>query len=57
MYNYEPHHLEQAVDLLAGSRIDWQSVTDGPITLSQVPEAFHRSAGEGMRRVVDLSES
>lgn len=57
VHNYEPHHLEQAVDLLAGSRIDWQSVTDGPITLSQVPEAFHRSAGEGMRRVVDLSES
>lgn len=57
VHNYEPHHLEQAVDLLAGSRIDWQSVTDGPITLSQVPEAFHRSAGEGMRTVVDLSES
>ena len=57
VHNYEPHHLEQAVDLLAGSRIDWQSVTDGPIILSQVPEAFLRSAGEGMRRVVDLSES
>lgn len=55
VHNYEPHHLEQAIEFFVESKIDWRAVTDGPITLESVPDAFRRPSGEGMRTVVDLT--
>lgn len=55
VHNYEPHHLEQAIEFFAESKIDWSAVTDGPITLENAPAAFRRPSGDGMRTVVDLT--
>lgn len=54
IHNYEARHLNQAIEFLSESKIDWNRVTDGPITLDQVPAAFRRPTGEGMRTVVDV---
>lgn len=54
VHNYEPDHLEQAIEFFVESKIDWKAVTDGPISLEDVPAAFRRPSGEGMRTVVDL---
>ncbi|QDZ42866.1 alcohol dehydrogenase catalytic domain-containing protein [Corynebacterium sp. sy039] len=40
VHNYEPRHLEQALDFLSRSTIDWESITAGPISLAEVPHAF-----------------
>lgn len=37
VHNYEPRHLEQAVEFLADSRIDWTTVVSAPIALEDVP--------------------
>lgn len=57
IHNYEARHLNQAIDFLSESKIDWNRVTDGPISLDQVPAAFRSPTGEGMRTVVDLSQA
>lgn len=54
IHNYEARHLNQAIDFLSESKIDWNRVTDGPISLDQVPAAFRSPTGEGMRTVVGI---
>ncbi|NMF31825.1 alcohol dehydrogenase catalytic domain-containing protein [Corynebacterium ammoniagenes] len=37
VHNYEPRHLQEAVDFLAHSGIDWNAVISAPIALEEVP--------------------
>ncbi len=36
VHNYEPRHLEQAVEFLADCKIDWDTVVSAPIALEDV---------------------
>lgn len=55
VHNYEPRHLRQAVDFLAGdgTAMPWDDILGGPIGLAQLPAEFARP-GPGLRTVVDL---
>lgn len=37
VHNYEPRHLEQAVEFLTNSQIHWDTVVSAPIALQDVP--------------------
>lgn len=37
VHNYEPRNLEQAVEFLADSQIDWDTIVSAPIALEEVP--------------------
>ncbi len=56
VHNYEPHHLTQAVDFLAGdgAGMPWEDILGGPIGLDDLPAEFARPT-PGLRTVVDLS--
>ncbi|VEW10812.1 L-threonine 3-dehydrogenase [Brevibacterium casei] len=56
VHNYEPHHLVQAVDFLAGDGADmpWEDILGGPIGLDDLPAEFAHPS-PGLRTVVDLS--
>lgn len=54
VHNYEPHHLTQAVEFLAHSRIDWAKVLSRAIGLRDVPEAFTTRGDGGLRTPVLL---
>lgn len=57
VHNYEPRHLEQSVDFLTDSQIDWDSVVAPPISLEDVPaevEAVQES-DTFLRAVIGLS--
>lgn len=43
VHNYEPHHLDQAVEFLTQVELPWEEILGGPIRLEQIPAAF---AGE-----------
>ena len=55
VHNYEPVHLQQAVDSLAESWIPWEEVISPAIQLARVPEAF-TSAGRAqfLRELVEF---
>lgn len=52
VHNYEPHHLTQAVEFLAHSRIDWAQVLSPAISLHVVPKAFESRRDGGLRTPV-----
>lgn len=54
VHNYEPHHLTQAVEFLAHSRIDWAKVLSPAIRLHDVPAAFAGQGDGGLRTPVLL---
>lgn len=56
VHNYEPHHLQEAVDFLAaeGQRLPWDQILGGPIGLSGLAAEF-AAPGEGLRTVVDTT--
>ncbi len=49
VHNYEPRHLEQAVEFLADSRIDWDTVVSAPIALEEVPAEVEGAPGTILR--------
>lgn len=57
VHNYEPQHLERAVEFLADSRIDWSTVVSTPITLEDVPAEAQAAPTSGalLRAAVQLS--
>ncbi|MEJ5918885.1 zinc-binding dehydrogenase [Corynebacterium sp. H78] len=54
VHNYEPRHLQQAVDFLASSSIPWDEVIGEPIALSDVPGAFSTPPNETMRTAIRI---
>lgn len=55
VHNYEPHHLQEAVDFLAedGARLPWDRILGGPIQLADLADEFADS-GDGLRTVVTI---
>ena len=49
VHNYEPRHLEQAVEFLAESQIDWDTVVSEPIALEDVPAEVESTIGAFLR--------
>lgn len=56
VHNYEPHHLQEAVDFLAaeGQRLPWEEILGGPISLADLPAEFAEPSG-GLRTVVNIA--
>ncbi|MGK8360152.1 zinc-binding dehydrogenase [Corynebacterium amycolatum] len=56
VHNYEPRHLTQAVNLLADSQIDWDTVVSEPIALQDVPAEMQAApmSGAFLRAAVHL---
>lgn len=52
VHNYEPRHLAQAVEFLAGSAIDWDAIVAAPIPLADVPRAIQAAPGAALREAV-----
>lgn len=55
VHNYEPRHLEQAVEFLAGSQIDWDTVVAAPIASEDVPAEMQAAPEAFLRAAVQLS--
>ncbi|WP_231444522.1 alcohol dehydrogenase catalytic domain-containing protein [Brevibacterium zhoupengii] len=55
VHNFEPHHLQEAVDFLAadGGNMPWESILGGPIGLSDLAQEFAEPS-KGLRTVVDI---
>lgn len=55
VHNYEPHHLQEAVDFLAadGQRLPWDRILGGPIALADLAAEFAEPTG-GLRTVVNI---
>ncbi|MCT1766740.1 alcohol dehydrogenase catalytic domain-containing protein [Brevibacterium casei] len=55
VHNYEPRHLRQAVDFLAGdgAAMPWDDILGGPIRMRDLPDEFAHPT-PGLRTVVDL---
>ncbi|MDO4918015.1 zinc-binding dehydrogenase [Kocuria sp.] len=55
VHNYEPRHLQQAVDFLAtGVRgLPWSEVLGGPITPEELAREFAKPSGDALRTVVE----
>ena len=55
VHNYEPRHLRQAVDFLAGdgAAMPWDDILGGPIRPADLPDEFAHPT-PGLRTVVDL---
>lgn len=56
VHNYEPHHLQEAVDFLSaeGHRLPWDEILDGPIELSDLADEF-ADPRPGLRTIVHIS--
>lgn len=56
VHNYEPRHLERAVEFLADSQIDWDTVVSEPIALENVPAEVQAAAASDafLRAAVQL---
>ena len=52
VHNYEPRHLEQAVEFLADSQIHWDTVVSEPIALEEVPAEVEALPVEFLRVAV-----
>lgn len=57
VHNYEPRHLQQAVDFLTHSEIPWQKVSGEPMSLIEVPEALTAGRQDRLREFVSCSPS
>lgn len=55
VHNYEPRHLELAVEFLADSRIDWDTIVAAQIALDEVPAEVQGSSGACLRAAVKFS--
>lgn len=55
VHNYEPRHLEQAVEFLADSQIDWDTIVAAPIALEEVSAEVQAAPGVFLRSVVQLN--
>lgn len=55
VHNFEPHHLQQAVDFLAtdGADMPWDRILGGPIGLSELAREFAEPS-PGLRTVVNI---
>ncbi|WP_209326283.1 alcohol dehydrogenase catalytic domain-containing protein [Brevibacterium renqingii] len=55
VHNYEPHHLQEAVDFLAtaGGTLPWEEILGGPISLADLPREFVEPSA-GLRTVVEI---
>ncbi|TGD31515.1 dehydrogenase [Brevibacterium sp. S22] len=53
VHNFEPHHLAEAVDFLAGdgAQLPWEDILAGPIPLADLPTEFAEPS-RGLRTVV-----
>ncbi len=49
VHNYEPRHLTQALEFLADSQIDWNTVVSAPIALEDVPAEVRAGPGTFLR--------
>ncbi|WP_246817693.1 MULTISPECIES: alcohol dehydrogenase catalytic domain-containing protein [unclassified Corynebacterium] len=49
VHNYEPRHLEQTVEFIADSQIDWDTVVSEPIALEDVPVEVRATPGIFLR--------
>ena len=56
VHNYEPRHLQKAVDFLgtAGRALPWDHILDGPIAADQLAAEFRRTDVQRLRTVVAL---
>lgn len=52
VHNYEPQHLEQAVEFLANSQIDWDTVVSDPTALEEVPAEARGTAETLLRAAI-----
>ncbi|MDO5028973.1 MAG: zinc-binding dehydrogenase [Corynebacterium sp.] len=52
VHNYEPRHLQQAVEFLADSQIDWNTIVAAPIALDEVPAEAQAARGTFLRAAV-----
>lgn len=55
VHNYEPRHLAQAVEFLADSQIDWDTVVSAPIALQDVPAEVQAVQDMYLRATVTFS--
>lgn len=55
VHNFEPHHLQEAVDFLAtdGGDMPWENILGGPIELAELAQEFAEPS-PGLRTVVDI---
>lgn len=53
VHNYEPRHLQQAVDFLTEAELPWDEILSGPISLDQLAEEFTHPH-EGLRTLVRI---
>lgn len=55
VHNFEPHHLQEAVDFLAadGEKLPWDQILGGPIGLSDLAQEFAEPS-PGLRTVVTI---
>lgn len=49
VHNYELRHLEQAVEFLTDSRIDWDTVVSEPVALEDMPAEVEGAPGKLLR--------
>jgi threonine 3-dehydrogenase len=56
VHNYEPRHLQQAVDFLAsvGGGLPWTDILDGPIAADRLAEEFQRNDVPRLRTVLTM---
>ena len=52
VHNYEPRQLEQAVEFLADSQIDWDTIVAAPIELDEVPAEVESTTGAFLRTML-----
>ena len=57
VHNFEPHHVQEAVDFLAadGGNMPWENILGGPISLSELAAEFTEPS-PGLRTVVQIVE-
>lgn len=57
VHNFEPRHLQEAVDFLAadGGNMPWENILGGPIELSDLPQEFAEPS-PGLRTVVKIGQ-
>lgn len=54
VHNYEPRHLQDAVDFLASVALPWDELLSGPISLEELPQEFAQPHS-GLRTLVKIN--
>ncbi|ANE04537.1 alcohol dehydrogenase catalytic domain-containing protein [Corynebacterium crudilactis] len=54
VHNYEPRHLQEAVDFLAAVSLPWEELLSGPISLEDLPQEFAQPH-PGLRTLVKIN--